>query len=336
MQCQFLILGGGIVGSAVAYELSRRGQSDIHVIDADLEGEFSSTERNAGGVRHLWQHPVNVELARHTIALFKRYKEEVGFQEHGYLWLQKKSQLESGKTLLEQARRNRTEYHRLEVDEILRRYPFLDKHDDLAFGIFGPHDGLINSNAAKVFFRNEAKAKGVRFHDHKWARQLTGDAGRVAVEVETLGDRETAQGRLKAPEAATKAPAEAWRAEKVIVSLGAWAQQLSPFTELRSVLEPVRRQISFFEAENFSFSSFGMVVDTSRVYFHPEGGKLLSGFVTPHEKPGYNFNYDPSFFEDNIWPALYERSTYFERLKHISGWAGMYNYTPDKSGILGD
>ncbi|MCB0403300.1 MAG: FAD-binding oxidoreductase [Bdellovibrionales bacterium] len=323
------------MGSAVAYELSRRGQSDIHVLDVDLEGELSSTERNAGGVRHLWQHPVNVELARHTIALFKRYKEEVGFREQGYLWLQKKDYAESGNALLERARRNRTEYHRLEVDEIRRRYPFLDKTEDLAFGIFGPRDGLINSNAAKVFFRKEAKAKGVRFHDFKWAQALKIESGRVQVLVESLGDRPTAQQRLKAPQT-PGGTAESWISDKVVVALGAWAQQVTPLTELREVLEPVRRQISFFEAENFSFGNFGMVVDSSRVYFHPEGGKLLSGFVIPHEKPGYNFNYDSSFFEDHIWPALYERSTYFERLKQISGWAGMYNYTPDKSGVLGD
>ena len=80
---------------------------------------------------------------------------------------------------------------------------------------------------------------------------------------------------------------------------------------------------------------YGMVVDTSRVYFHPEGGNILAGFVIKDEAPGYRFNYDSDFFESFIWPALYNRSTRLERLKHISGWGGLYSYTPDTSGILG-
>ena len=45
---EYLIIGGGILGSAVAYSLSKRLESissnaQVAVIDLDLEGEFSST-----------------------------------------------------------------------------------------------------------------------------------------------------------------------------------------------------------------------------------------------------------------------------------------------------
>ena len=36
-----------------------------------------------------------------------------------------------------------------------------------------------------------------------------------------------------------------------------------------------------------------------------------------------------------IWPALYERSTGFERLKHVTGWAGQYEVSPDECAVLG-
>jgi glycine/D-amino acid oxidase-like deaminating enzyme len=90
-----------------------------------------------------------------------------------------------------------------------------------------------------------------------------------------------------------------------------------------------------FKADDFDMSPYGMVVDTSGVYFHPEGKNILAGIVLKEEPAGFNFQYDNSFFENSIWPALYERSSYFEKLKHLTGWAGLYSYTPDITGILG-
>ena len=194
-----LIIGGGIVGSAVAYELSRRGVGDLRVLDADLQGEWSSSERNAGGVRHLWVQRVNMDLARCSIGLFAQNAPAIGFQKTGYLWLFSHDQREDGEAALARARRNNLEYEELSVADIQSRYPFLDKTDGIAFGLFGPRDGILNPNALKQFFRTEAMKKGVVFEDRVWIEDLKEDGAKVEVMGIHLAPKPTPQPYCKIP-----------------------------------------------------------------------------------------------------------------------------------------
>jgi sarcosine oxidase len=84
-------------------------------------------------------------------------------------------------------------------------------------------------------------------------------------------------------------------------------------------------------------SPYGMIVDSSGVYFHPEASFGLSGICVHDHPPGVDFNYEgEAFFQEKIWPALYERSSQFESLRHLNGWAGQYEVSPDDSAILGE
>src|SRR5258708_30293777 len=98
----------------------------------------------------------------------------------------------------------------------------------------------------------------------------------------------------------------------------------------------MRRQICLVDNRATNLANYGMIVDTSGVYFHNEGVHILAGYSPPDEPPGYHFNYDGEpFFQNEIWPRLFARMSSMERLRHVTGWAGLYEVSPDRSAIVG-
>ena len=82
-----LIAGGGVIGSALAFWLAKRGVRDIQVVDLDLAGIYASSELNAGGARATWWQPVNIATCAETLDFFREHADAFGFRQRGYLWL---------------------------------------------------------------------------------------------------------------------------------------------------------------------------------------------------------------------------------------------------------
>ena len=353
-----LVAGGGVIGCAIAWCLAERGVRDVCVVDLDLQGRYASSELNAGGVRATWWQEVNIAACRDTIRLFRRVAEEVAFRACGYLWLYDDPDLYR-RAMDRQALQGRLglRIELLDREEVRERVPLLDRAmDEILGATFSPGDGLVNPNAVRRFYRERAESLGVRFlnrHYIEGVETAEGPAGGRRVDLVHIvevakgtarEDGELIEGILTQH----RVPAEkavdhpSIRAELFVNALGAWSPVLSSKLGVRDVAVPVRRQISMVDVrardlpEGFDLRSLGMVVDASGVYFHPEGAYLLAGYSNADEPPGYDFRYDgEEFFERYLWPRLAHRSSAFERLGHVRGWAGLYSVTPDRSGIVG-
>jgi len=150
------IVGGGIIGSALAMALAERGLKTA-LIDIDLSGRLSSSERNAGGVRATWWQPVNIALSRASIRYYASLRMEVGFRQNGYLILYDGARWAEALKMLPIQRGLDHPIEELTAAEVAWRVPEIDKLDGIAGATFSAADGLINPNLLKMHYRARAR-----------------------------------------------------------------------------------------------------------------------------------------------------------------------------------
>jgi glycine/D-amino acid oxidase-like deaminating enzyme len=336
IETRTLVIGAGVAGSALAMHLAEMGDDGVLVVDPDLAGEFSSSERNAGGVRATWWQRPNIALCAQTIDFFAAHAPELGFRPRGYLWLYGPELWPGACAHVELQNAFGREVELVAADEVPRRWPFIDRTQGIAGATFSPRDGLVNPNAVKEHYRARARAARASFLDRALLVAARRDGARVAgVRLRHLPDGAAAREALLLRP--TVGPEEEVRCERVVNAAGPWA---APVAELLGYSVPcyaVRRQIAIVGCRELDLSPYGMIVDTTGCYFHHEAGELiLAGYSPPGDSPGYSFDYDGrAFFLSEIWPRLADRVSAMDRLEYVRGWAGLYELSPDATAVVG-
>lgn len=344
-----VIVGAGIIGSSVAMHLSQHTSFSIAVFDIDLNGRWSSSELNAGGVRATWINSENTAVSKLSLDYYRQIASEIGFREKGYLWMHPQSQWPKAQQQLSaNALLRDLGIEFLTAIEVSQRFPFIENVGDVGGATFSPRDGLLNSNLLKEHYRNQARKKSVQFIDRVWVDHIESTDAAFPLVLSGLqfdADLDEENLRCFLTDASTEfltgqrgatALRKKVQARYLVNCSGPWANRFSTLLGEPSYSFPVRRQISLFECKGLDLNEYGMFIDPSGVYFHAEAQNILAGFADPQEPHGFNLGYDEErFFEEKIWAPLYERSSKFEQLKHVTGWAGLYEVSPDHNAILG-
>src|SRR5699024_12764759 len=95
-QADVIIVGGGVIGSSIAYNLLNDGfDGDIVLFDKDKTYEYASTPRCAGACRQLLTSGSNVEMGEYAVEKYSTFKEdmaidaelaEIDFEKYGYFF----------------------------------------------------------------------------------------------------------------------------------------------------------------------------------------------------------------------------------------------------------
>ena len=336
---EVIVIGAGIVGSSVTTALAERGKRTL-AIDIDLTGRLSSSEKNAGGVRATWWEAVNITLCRASIQYYESIASEVGFRQKGYLWLYDADTWPKALAHVDLQRGLGHPIETLTALEVHQRVPEIDRLEGIEGATFSPRDGLINPNLLKNRYRDRARSMGAQFRDGVYIYAIDNSGDGVRLDTWHADEPMTDAALIRmmtedGPGEAEVGHLEKLESDAIVIAGGAWSRNVLRLLGLKDYSEPIRRQISVVDNRETNLAPYGMIVDTTGLYFHNEGPHILAGY-SPPEAPGYHFNYDgEQFFQKEIWPRMYARMSSFERLRHVTGWAGLYEVSPDRSAIVG-
>jgi len=352
----YLIIGAGIMGSAAAYSLSKRLKErgkgvSIGVLDPDLEGEHSSTLKNAGGVRATWRNPANIALCKFSIDYYETIAREIQFRKLGYYWMH-------GERSWEEVNKNYPLYKEYGLpielhppEKIPELMPFVDNIEGISGLSVSRKAGLIDHYSLRQYYRNGAREMGVRFFDRHYVDSMYLEGSNVtkiaAFDLASAGQitaslDDDVKDLLVTGDAGKGSRVVEFKCKTLINTSGAWAPRISQLYGFNDDdIKPRRRQMVVMKSPDVNLSSYGMVIDTSDIYFHKESESILAGYSNMDEPYGYNFDFsfggmdEESQFVKYIWEPLSRRIKGFEKVKLIRGWAGVYAETPDRSGYLG-
>jgi FAD-dependent oxidoreductase domain-containing protein 1 len=323
-----VIVGGGIVGSAVAYFLSSdsafQGRK-IVLVERDPSYAEASTSRSAGGIRQQFSTPENIALSLFTLSLIRNIKDvfgpqaDVAFREQGYLITASAAgrPLLADNVAVQQAHGGNVAL--FNSVEMARRFPWIATAG-LAAGAFGTSgEGWFDPPSLAALMRDAARARGtIMVRD-----RAIGIEKRGAVEAVQLASG----GRIACG--------------ALVNAAGAWSGALAALAGVQLPVEPRKRYVYVIDCREASEALHGapLTVDPSGVWFRPEGRYFLCG-KSPEEDeepPASDLDQvDHTFFETEVWPQLAARVPAFESIKVVNAWAGYYDYnTLDQNAIIG-
>ncbi|MCC7164029.1 MAG: FAD-binding oxidoreductase [Anaerolineae bacterium] len=314
-----VIIGGGCMGSSLAYHLATRNAGSILLLEREKFLAMGSTGRNAGGVRYQFSTPVNIQLSIYSLDIISRFEELFGisaeYRPLGYLFLlTTPGQMALfKKNIALQQSLGVHDVRGLTVDEIHALAPLVNLEGVLG-GSICPRDGTADPYTVTQTFASQARQLGA---------QIETDTNVLAIEKQNGGGFKviTGKGDIATP--------------RVVNCAGPWASKIGKMVGLDIPIVPLRRQ--FFNTDEIPQiprnHPFVIEFETS-LYFHPDHPGLLVGMSNRNETPGETYAIDEEFHLETLERAIY-RLPLLENARVVKQLAGLYEATPDAHPILG-
>jgi sarcosine oxidase subunit beta len=318
MKSSAVVIGAGISGVSVAYNLAIRGVRDIVVVEKGYL-TAGSTGRCGAGVRQQWQTRANCVMAKRSIEFFEHaattlgYPEDIEFKQEGYLILACTKEEE------EQFARNVILQNSLGIparvvsrEQALQIVPHLNPESFLSATFCGT-DGHLNPFKMTDAYYRAAKRLGVVFLFGEEVKAIHVADGRIKG---VLTDRQTIATDL------------------VVDAAGGFAREIGDLAGVAIPVHAERHEI--LVTEPVEPMQGPMVMSFSRNLYCQQvpHGSFLMGRTTPGEPPGHDISSSWSFL-DEMAKTVCRFLPKVGELRVVRQWAGSYCMSPDRQPIIG-
>jgi sarcosine oxidase subunit beta len=327
-----IVVGGGVIGSAVAFFLCDRGERDVLVLERDHLGA-GTTKGGLGGIRHQFVDELDIRMSQLATAFWRNFEDRTGsrhdFEERGYLFIANTAEgvaeLREPMPLYERMRAGVRMVSRVEIAELV---PGI-RVDDVFGGRFGARDGYGDPLSALAGFAASAQLDGASFREG------------VAVEALLRGDDRVTGVRTSSGEV---------RADRILLATGCWTAALAATAAVPVPIWPYRRSIMqsgpvpqlaraplTIEWESgFHFRPKGAVQRFAMPNLTADGKEEKGPTDAPSAFPG---DFAPLEVPASLEPWVRARAAWrhpaFADVRIVDSWSCYYEMTPDDHPIVG-
>ncbi len=315
---EVVVIGGGSIGCAVAYNLARLGFKDVVVLEKGYICR-GSTGRCAAGIRQQWGTEMNCLISRYSIRQFEvmnemlEYDGDVEFRQNGYLMVTY-SEKEAAmlKENLKLHEKLGIPVRFLSVDDVKEIVPFINTERIVASTIC-MEDGQANPFKVTDAYYRAAERLGVAFSTYTEVTGIKTQGGRVTAV-------ETDRGEILTP--------------VVVNATGPYAKYISEMLGHDLPVEPERHQIVVTEPLDPFLGPLVMNFFHNTYCQQLPNGSILAGYGNPDEPKGLNYNCSWKFIEE-LAEKIIEQLPVMKDVNIVRQWSGHYGISPDGQPVLG-
>ncbi|MBI4306458.1 MAG: FAD-binding oxidoreductase [Chloroflexi bacterium] len=312
-----IVVGGGVMGAAAAYFLTRLGVKPLLLERATLGS--GGTGRSLAILRMHYSNEITVRIAHESHRIIAAFLEEVGapsgFVRTGYLLLAGPGQENALRRNVALGRRVGVKTESLSPADAAKIAPPGFSFDGVAAVAYEPESGYADSSAVLNGFASAARAAGAKV-------QLGTNVTAIRVADGRVVGVDTDRGRLESG--------------AVIVVAGPWTPDLLAPLGIKVPLSVVRHQVVRLHRPLDRLPSHPTVGDVpGGLSFRPDSGDvtLVGVREDPAERDTFKQSVDTDVAEDAL-TLLAKRHSAFADAGWDGGWCGLFDITPDWHPII--
>jgi glycine/D-amino acid oxidase-like deaminating enzyme len=221
-----IIIGGGLIGLAIARSLTDRGLSDVLVLERHQLAS-GGTGKSSGIVRAHYGVPSIAAMAWRSLPVFEELGAEVGFRQVGYTVIVGEENVEPLKANITTHQGLGVDVDLIDNDRLSRLWPMMNT-EDVALAAYEPRGGFADATQLALHFGQVARQQGARIRQNtSVARILTEGDKATGVELED---------------------GEVIEADLVVVAAGWWSKKLLADLDVDFPVEAYRSELLIVDA----------------------------------------------------------------------------------------